>query len=203
MKSRALNNYPIVQILKCNRSATSECDVVPNDATPIRCIEDKRGIIMKNQIMRMKMKTKYNGLTIIIFSVLITTMLFAQSDVPKRVDIKDEFKWNLSDIYPTIEEWEKDFNFIESNLAKLEQYRGQLGKSGETILRYFKLNEKISIALENIYAYAYFKKDLDTRVSEDQGLFDRAGMLFTKYGESTAFVEPEFASEPAPGSVKQ
>jgi len=131
-------------------------------------------------------------ITLVVFLLLIISVpLFAQSDIPQRSDIEDEYKWNLTDIYPTIENWEKDFQFVEENLGKFNVFRGKLGKSGKEILKCFKLDEKVSKSIENLYVYAYLNKDSDTRVSEFQGLADRAASLYTKYGEAVAFIEPE------------
>ena len=137
------------------------------------------------------MKSKYFAITIIIISILLAVPLFAQSDIPQRGDIDDEYKWNLEDIYPSIENWEEDYKFVESNLDKFNNYRGQLGKSGKTIIEYFRFDEEISKVLDNLYVYTSLNKDSDTRVSEAQGLIDRASALYTKYGEAVAFVEPE------------
>lgn len=137
------------------------------------------------------MKSKYFTITIVIISILLTIPLFAQSEIPQRSDIDDEYKWNLEDIYPSIENWEDDYKFVESNLGKFDEFRGNLGKSGETIYKCFSLDEKISKILENLYVYAYLNKDSDTRVSEFQGLADRAASINIKYSEAVAFVEPE------------
>ncbi|NHZ87095.1 MAG: oligoendopeptidase F [Planctomycetia bacterium] len=137
------------------------------------------------------MKSKYYVITIIILSIMFIVPLFAQSDIPQRSDIDEEYKWNLNDIYPNLEEWEKDYQFVESNLGKFDDYRGNLGKSGDITLEYFRLDEEISKILENLYVYAYLNKDSDTRVSEFQGLADRAAAINIKYGEAVAFVEPE------------
>ncbi len=85
--------------------------------------------------------------------------LFAQSDIPQRSDIDLEDKWNLEDIYPSMETWEEDYKFVETNLDKFADFRGNLGKSGKTILECFQLDEKISKILENLYVYAYLNKD--------------------------------------------
>ena len=137
------------------------------------------------------MKSKYFIITIIIISILLAVPLFAQSDIPQRSDIEEEYKWNLEDIYPSIEAWEADYDFIESNLDKFNNYRGQLSKSGKTIIECFRFDEEISKVLDNLYVYTSLNKDSDTRVSEAQGLIDRASALYTKYGEAVAFVEPE------------
>ncbi|MFC1565362.1 oligoendopeptidase F [Candidatus Neomarinimicrobiota bacterium] len=137
------------------------------------------------------MKSKCSTILIITISIFIVFPLFAQSDIPQRSDIEDEYKWNLEDIYPTIEDWERDYQFVESNLEKFDSFRGNLEKSGKIILDCFKLDEELSITRDNIYVYANLKKDLDTRVSESLGYADRAAALYSKYGETVAFIVPE------------
>ncbi len=135
------------------------------------------------------MKSKYS--IIIIISILLSIPLFAQSDIPQRSDIDLEYKWNLEDIYPSMETWGKDYKFVEDNLDKFANFRGKLDKSGKTILECFQLDEKISKILENLYVYAYLNKDSDTRVSKFQALADRAASLNIKYSEAVAYIEPE------------
>jgi len=137
------------------------------------------------------MKSKYFAITIVIISFLLAVPLFAQSDIPPRSDIEDEYKWNLEDIYPNIEAWEADYEFVESNLGKFDEFRGNLRKSGKTIYKCFSLDEEISKVLDNLNFCASRNKDLDTRVSENQGYADRAAALYTKYSEAVAFIEPE------------
>jgi len=137
------------------------------------------------------MISKYLLITIIVIPILLAVPLFAQSDIPQRSDIDDEYKWNLEDIYPSIENWEEDYKFVESNLGKFDTFRGKLGKSGKEILNYFRFDEKISKKFWDLYVYSHLMKDSDTRVSESQGFADRAAALLTKYSEATAFIEPE------------
>ena len=142
------------------------------------------------------MKSKLKTMLLVILSVFFIVPLLAQSDIPQRSDIADEYKWNLADIYPAIEDWEKDFQFVENSLPKFAEFKGKLGRSGKEILKCFKMDEKISIALDNLYVYAYLQKDSDTRVSESQAYADRVAALYTKYTEAVAYIEPELQEIP-------
>ncbi len=142
------------------------------------------------------MKSKLTTILILSLSLLIAIPLYAQSDIPQRSDIADEYKWNTADIYPTINEWEKDFQFVENTLPKFADFKGRLGNSGAEILKCFKLDEKVSIAIDNLYVYADLNKDSDTRVSEAQGYADRIAALYTKYTEAIAYIEPELQKIP-------
>jgi len=123
-------------------------------------------------------------------------MVLADSGIPQRSDIDIEDRWNLADIYPTLEAWEKDYAAVESGLQEFKSYRGTLKKSGANIHNCLKLDDEVSIKIDNIYVYAGLKKDEDTRISENQGLMDRAAALLTKYSEATAFIVPELQTIP-------
>ncbi|NUM63293.1 MAG: hypothetical protein HUU44_14340, partial [Ignavibacteriaceae bacterium] len=52
------------------------------------------------------MKTNIRSLSFILFSFIIISNVSAQS--PERKEVPDKYKWNLSDIYPTNDAWQKD-----------------------------------------------------------------------------------------------
>ncbi|NQU27432.1 MAG: hypothetical protein HQ528_04015 [Candidatus Marinimicrobia bacterium] len=141
---------------------------------------------------------KFRSLVLSVALVLIgcLSMVLADSGIPQRSDIDIEDRWNLADIYPTLEAWEKDYAAVESGLQEFKSYRGTLKKSGANIHNCLKLDDEVSIKIDNIYVYAGLKKDEDTRISENQGLMDRAAALLTKYSEATAFIVPELQTIP-------
>ncbi len=136
------------------------------------------------------MKSKYSILLLLTVSMLLVFPTFAQLDVPQRADIDAEYKWNLEDIYSSQDQWEAEYQLVESKLEEFAQFKGKL-KSGKAILNCFSIDEQVSQMLEDLYVYAYLNKDSDTRVSEFQALADRAAALNIKYGEAVAFIEPE------------
>jgi oligoendopeptidase F len=142
------------------------------------------------------MRANFTILIVIGLLILIAVPLSGQSDIPQRADIADEYKWNLEDIYPSIDDWEADYLLVESQLDKFSDFKGKLKKSGKTILACFEIDEEVSKVLEDLFVYAYLNKDLDTRISDFQGLADRATALNIKYGEAVAFIEPELQEIP-------
>ena len=60
------------------------------------------------------------------------------ASLPVREEIEEKYKWNLSDIYSTEEEWEKDFQWVEDNLDGYKKFIGKLSDSSETLLACFK-----------------------------------------------------------------
>lgn len=115
------------------------------------------------------------------------------SELKKRDEIKEEFKWKVEKIYANIDEWEKDFEELKSEAIKLKDYSGKL-TTGEIILEYFKVNEKISRKAENLYVYAHLKSDEDTSNSIYQSLMSKIDIYMAEFASYTAFFVPEILS---------
>jgi oligoendopeptidase F len=121
---------------------------------------------------------------------------FAGGDVPERESVPDEFKWKLSDIYANEEDWERDFNAVQSELPKLRAMQGSLAGSAENLLACLKLRDEISIKTGRLYAYAVMKSHEDTRDSKYQALSDRAARLSVDASSASSFVTPEIIAIP-------
>ncbi len=115
------------------------------------------------------------------------------SDLKKRQEIEEQFKWKVDKIYKNIEDWEKAFEILKSEATKLKDYSGKL-VNGEKILEYLKLNEKISRKAENLFIYAHLKSDEDTSNSTYQSLMSKVDIYMAEFASYTAFFVPELLS---------
>ncbi|MEE9117505.1 MAG: hypothetical protein V3U02_02770, partial [Calditrichia bacterium] len=71
----------------------------------------------------------------VIFVFLMNFLLavlpaFGQADNNNRANIDEKYKWNLQDIYPSMEAWQKDKEKLKERLKKVGEFKGQLGISG-------------------------------------------------------------------------
>lgn len=136
--------------------------------------------------------------TILMFSLLVSFAfaggLASVQNIPSRDEIQEEHLWNLGDIYPSVEEWEKDFAFIESNLNKLQQYKGKLGKSAKNLEACLKESVELEIILDDLYVYAFMLKDQDTNDPKAQALSNRVASLNQRYSQANSFLWPEIQS---------
>ncbi|WP_297417169.1 oligoendopeptidase F [Clostridium sp.] len=115
------------------------------------------------------------------------------SELKKREEIEDKYKWKVDKIYSNIENWEKDFEDLKNEAIKLKDFSGKL-TNGEKILEYFKANEKISRKAENLYIYAHLKYDEDTANSTYQSLMSKIDIYMAEFSSYTAFFVPEILS---------
>lgn len=117
-------------------------------------------------------------------------------NIPLRNEIDNKYKWNLEDIYSSIDEFEKAFNETLNSLDILESFKGTLKNSSENLLNCLKECDKIGLLLDKIYVYANMKFHEDSTVSESQSLSNKAETLLTEYLFVTAFITPEIIEIP-------
>lgn len=128
---------------------------------------------------------------VVIANLVALPVIGQTRQATQRDEIDDKYKWKVEDIYPTIEAWNADYDLVERSLPSFEKFRGHLGDSPQMLLECLKLNDSISLIIDNLYVFAYLKLDEDSRVSTYQELTGRIGALYAKKSEATAFIEPE------------
>ncbi len=110
----------------------------------------------------------------------------------ERNEVKEEYKWKVSDIFQNDDEWETAFAALEKSLD-FEKFRGTLNTK-ENVYAYFKAEEAFSAQLLRIYLYAFMRHDEDLRVTKYNAYTARVMTLFTKVGTATAFAVPEISA---------
>ena len=114
--------------------------------------------------------------------------------LPKRSEIAEAYKWNVSSIYTSIDAWEEDFNWVKDHAKKIQQYVGRVGESADTLAEVFILEDEVFMRLEKVYTFAHLRHDEDTTNSTFKGLYDRACSLYAEVGGMFSFVTPEILS---------
>ncbi|MBR0316943.1 MAG: oligoendopeptidase F [Synergistaceae bacterium] len=116
------------------------------------------------------------------------------NEVPERKLIDEKYKWNLELIYKSFEDWQKNFDEIQSKIDNLKNYSGRLGEGSKTLLSFIKDDEAVSLELNKLYAYANMKSHEDLRENKPMELAGLAENLIVKYSSAVAFFEPEILS---------
>jgi oligoendopeptidase F len=114
----------------------------------------------------------------------------------KRSDIPQEYTWNLESIFPSDENWERDYQTLQSRLPELEALKGTLAQSGQVLLTVLQKRDDIFKELERLYVYASMRKDEDTTNSTYQAMSDRAMQLYVRAATVSSFIEPEILALP-------
>ncbi|MBC8277314.1 MAG: oligoendopeptidase F [FCB group bacterium] len=116
--------------------------------------------------------------------------------VAERHEIQDQYKWNLRDIYPDDESFEKDLKNLDDFPAALESYRGRLSESAAALLEFFQLREEAFGVYEKVISYARLHKDQDSRVTKYQALAGRAQNSGALIFQAMSWAAPELLTIP-------
>lgn len=110
----------------------------------------------------------------------------------ERSEVAEKYKWNVADIYPDDEAWEKDFASLETNMD-FSSYRGKLGNK-ETLLAYLKAEGEVEQKIQTLYIYAHMKHDEDVRNTKYGAYLNKTVSVFSRLGVETAFFTPELTA---------
>jgi oligoendopeptidase F len=117
--------------------------------------------------------------------------------IPRRDEIPERSRWNLADIYPSLEAWEADYSALQNEVPGLSEYRGKLGEGAEALLNALSASDRASEKIERLYGYAMMHKDEDNANSTYQALTDRAHSLSVKISGALSYLIPEILALPA------
>nr|AGF92937.1 oligoendopeptidase F [uncultured organism] len=115
-------------------------------------------------------------------------------DVQERSELEPAYRWNLSSVFSSDQEWKEEFEAVEGRLEEFEEYSGRLLEDGETLLSALKLREEIFRKVDVIFSYAKMKSDEDTRNQEYQAMSSQARGLYSSARSACSFIEPELQS---------
>jgi oligoendopeptidase F len=108
-----------------------------------------------------------------------------------RSKIPEQYKWNLSELYPSDETWIKAKDQFVSEMSGIEKYRGQLSQSSAELLACLELDSRLSKDFARLYSYASMSSDLDTRDSKHLGMKQAMNSVDSALNALSAFIKPE------------
>jgi oligoendopeptidase F len=116
------------------------------------------------------------------------------SDIKKRDEIEDKFKWCMEDVYANEDLWRDDIENVEKMLPELSKMQGRILESSDTFKYTIEIINNIELLVEKIYFYANQKYHEDLGNSKYQSFSDKATDLLTNFYAVSSFVEPELLS---------
>src|ERR1700687_2872100 len=114
-----------------------------------------------------------------------------QAQERERSKVPDEYKWDLTAIYPSDQAWRAAKEKLLSELPKLRQFQGTLASSASRLADSLEMQSDFDKELTRLFVYASMRSDEDTRVSGYQGMQQEIIQLGSILGTETAFIEPE------------
>jgi oligoendopeptidase F len=109
----------------------------------------------------------------------------------ERAAIRDEYKWNLADIYPELAAWRAAKDAVTRELPRLRTYQGTLGSSAQLLADALEDASRLDKAIARLSVYAGTLSDQDTRESGPRGMQQEMQQLAADFKAQTSYIEPE------------
>ncbi|RKY61199.1 MAG: oligoendopeptidase F [Candidatus Neomarinimicrobiota bacterium] len=132
-----------------------------------------------------------------ITGVLIVLMVFSffsnqvLSQTRDRSEIADQYKWDLTDLYPSEETFQKAKDATVKKFDGILDFKGKLTKSPQNLLNGLDYHTAIIKEMMRLSSYAGKLSDLDTRDSKYLAMRQEISQLFTQYNSKSSFIDPE------------
>jgi oligoendopeptidase F len=108
-----------------------------------------------------------------------------------RNKIPDQYKWNLTEIYPTDDAWQKAQEELKTQIPSIEQFKGTLSQSPQQLFKCLDMLSNLNKTFSRLYSYASMISDQDTRVSKYQAMKQEMSQLGSTFSAAASFIEPE------------
>ena len=108
----------------------------------------------------------------------------------ERNEIKQEYKWNLSDIYENYSAWEKDFEKVGELKRELAKFKGKFGNEGK-LLEFFQKQEEMDKISYKLYRYPQLARDLNSSDKEAVEHLQKVQFLFAEISTELSWVNSE------------
>ncbi len=85
---------------------------------------------------------------------MLSSLFFLHTEVSaqkERSEIDDQYKWDLTDLYESDDAWTAKKNKVAAQFDKVEEFKGKLGTSAETLLECLEFNSKLSREFMRLY----------------------------------------------------
>lgn len=108
-----------------------------------------------------------------------------------RSEQKIENTWDLSKIYASISDYEKDYDVVKKLMANISKYQTHILDSSKSLLELLDLDQKTERIIGKMANYAYRKYDEDLSNVDSQKLVGNFDKLYTEYSQNGSFIVPE------------
>lgn len=139
----------------------------------------------------MKRSIFQKTISIVIVLLLVLCQAISFADPPNRSEVEDKYKWDLTDLYESREEFEADLTKLKDELIpNLASYNGKLDNP-QTLYEYFELDSKTWEVFIKAYRYASLSLDLNQKDSNAQEMMSLAYSVYGMYRQAIAFERPQ------------
>lgn len=137
-----------------------------------------------------------HSLLSIILIILLINSVWSKERSLNRNEIDNKYKWRLSDIYSSWEDWEKGLSELEVKMNEFADLKGTLSKDPLALLKALQLNDDLTMLWYRVFQYPRLLRDTDTRDQDVSAKLQRVQILNSKFSTSKSWFNPELLEIP-------
>ena len=113
-----------------------------------------------------------------------------------RPEVPAHLTWNLNDLFPTNEVWEKELEKISADIPQVTKFKGRLAEGPLVLLECLESVEAFQKRFIKVMAYAHLQQAGDGTSPVNQVAMGRAASLGARVQAETSFIRSEALSLP-------
>ena len=117
-------------------------------------------------------------------------------DPPPRPSVPDRYRWDLSAVCTSWDEWTARYSELEGLIDVFRQFQGTLAQSGTQLLEALRALDTLGALSYRVWYFAALQYDEDLRDNEINGRRQQVQILFARQQQASAWFNPELLSIP-------
>src|SRR5215467_16316938 len=116
--------------------------------------------------------------------------------LPARDTIPSRYKWDLTSICATWDDWSASYNALDKAIAAFSSFQGTLAEGASRLLAAFKAMDEMGELSYRVWYFASLQYDEDQRNNDINARRQQVQILFARAAQATAWFEPELLQIP-------
>jgi oligoendopeptidase F len=117
--------------------------------------------------------------------------------LPARHQVKAEDTWDLSRLYASDQQWQRDLKKLQGRVKKFARFAGHLADSPQTLAACLKFDADVDRLGERLGVYAYLRAAEDQTNQTYQAMLAQYRSVAARVSEAASFIRPEILAIPA------
>ena len=113
-----------------------------------------------------------------------------------RQEIPERYKWNLQDIFPDWDAWQRGYETLDAGIEKYASLKGTLAQGPERLLEAFQLSDEFGQLAYRVWYYPSLRYDEDQRDNAVNAKRQQVQILFARLQEAQSWFNPELLKIP-------
>jgi oligoendopeptidase F len=105
--------------------------------------------------------------------------------------VDPQYTWDLTELYPSVEAWGQAREEVLADFEAIEARKGTLGDNADSLYQTYRLVSDTYRKAGRVFVYASLNNDEDQRVTETQERRQLGSIMFARFSEATAWMQPE------------